>query len=97
MNYLLLNVVVWEQWQCEIAAMLRFAGGLHLVSGRIVIEAELDSSRVAARLRHVYKGLYKIDSSMDLFIHGTGIRKAERYVVRVVENTDKLARVTGIN
>lgn len=47
---------------------------LHLVSGRIVIEAELDSSRVAARLRHVFKGLYKIDSSM-VVIHGTGIRK----------------------
>ena len=29
----------------EVAATLRFAGGLHIVSGRIVIEAELDTRR----------------------------------------------------
>ena len=31
--------------------MLRFAGGLHIVSGRIVIEAELDTGVAARRLR----------------------------------------------
>ena len=30
--------------KAEVAAILRFAGGLHLVSGRIVIEAELDTA-----------------------------------------------------
>ena len=30
--------------KAEVSAILRFAGGLHLVSGRIVIEAELDTS-----------------------------------------------------
>mgnify|MGYP002717867810 CR=1 FL=1 len=29
--------------KAEIAAMLRFAGGLHIVGGRIVVEAELDT------------------------------------------------------
>ena len=29
--------------KAEVSAILRFAGGLHLVSGRIVIEAELDT------------------------------------------------------
>ena len=28
----------------EVCAILRFSGGLHLVGGRILIEAELDSS-----------------------------------------------------
>ena len=31
--------------------MLRFAGGLHIVSGRIVVEAELDTGAAARRLR----------------------------------------------
>ena len=35
----------------EMAALLRFSGGLHIVSGRVVVEAELDTGNVARRLR----------------------------------------------
>ena len=35
----------------EVAATLRFAGGLHIIGGRIVIEAELDTANAARRLR----------------------------------------------
>src|SRR3982750_11131 len=35
----------------EMAALLRFAGGLHIVSGRVVVEAELDTGATARRLR----------------------------------------------
>lgn len=34
--------------KAEVSAMLRFSGGLHLISGRVVIEAELDTA-IAAR------------------------------------------------
>jgi len=39
--------------KAEVSALLRFAGGLHLASGHIVIEAELDTgqSRRRALLR----------------------------------------------
>ena len=37
--------------RAEMAALLRFAGGLHIVSGRVVVEAELDTGAVARRLR----------------------------------------------
>ena len=37
--------------KAEVSAILRFAGGLHLVSGRIVIEAELDTGIAARRRR----------------------------------------------
>ena len=45
--------------KAEMAALLRFAGGLHLVGGsetsrvasRIVVEAELDTGSTARRLR----------------------------------------------
>ena len=35
--------------KAEIATTLRFAGGLHIVAGRIVIEAELDTAASARR------------------------------------------------
>src|SRR6266704_762952 len=37
--------------KAEVSTLLRFAGGLHLASGRIVIEAELDTGATARRLR----------------------------------------------
>src|SRR4051812_49769233 len=37
--------------KAEVSAMLRFAGGLHIVGGRIVVEAELDTAAAARRLR----------------------------------------------
>src|SRR5882757_2500371 len=37
--------------KAEVSSTLRFAGGLHLVGGRIVVEAELDTGSVARRLR----------------------------------------------
>ena len=36
--------------RAEVAALLRFAGGLHIVGGRVVVEAELDTGSVARRL-----------------------------------------------
>ena len=36
--------------KAEVSATLRFAGGLHIISGRIVIEAELDTGIAARRL-----------------------------------------------
>ena len=37
--------------KAEVSAMLRFAGGLHIVGGRIVVEAEVDNGATARRLR----------------------------------------------
>ena len=33
--------------KAEVSTMLRFAGGLHIVSGKIVVEAELDTGAAA--------------------------------------------------
>ena len=40
--------------KAEVSAMLRFAGGLHIISGRIVIEAEVDLASTARRLASGY-------------------------------------------
>ena len=37
--------------KAESAALLRFAGAIHLIQGRIVLEAELDTAAAARRLR----------------------------------------------
>ncbi|KWZ72622.1 MAG: DNA-binding protein WhiA [Winkia neuii] len=79
----------------ELAAMLRFAGGLHLVSRRIVIEAEVDSEEVMERTTALLDELYNIDSQV-IVVSGGGLRREGRYVIRVVAGAERLARLTGL-
>ena len=79
----------------EVAALLRFAGGLHLVGGRILIEAELDSSVAVRRLRAFLTALYNVESLV-VVVSGSSLRRGKRYVVRVVHRADELARLTGL-
>ena len=81
--------------KAEVSSLLRFAGGLHLVAGHIVIEAELDTGAAARRLK---KDLFEIyGHTCDIArVQQAGLRKGARYLVRVVEGGDVLARQTGI-
>jgi DNA-binding protein WhiA len=81
--------------KAEVSSILRFAGGLHLVAGHIVIEAELDTGAEARRLK---KDLFEIyGHGCDIaMVQQSGLRKGTRYLVRVVEGGDALARQTGI-
>jgi hypothetical protein len=81
--------------KAEVSALLRFAGGLHLVAGKIVVEAELDAGQIARRLRKDIVELYGHDAEMSV-LQGSGIRKGARYVVRVVQGGDVLAKQTGL-
>ena len=81
--------------KAEVSALLRFAGGLHLVAGQIVVEAELDAGQIARRLRKDIIELYGHDAEMSV-LQGSGIRKGARYVVRVVQGGDVLAKQTGL-
>ncbi|NMW64657.1 DNA-binding protein WhiA [Mobiluncus mulieris] len=93
----LARVVVQSRtdFRAEVATLLRFAGGLHLVAGNIVIEAELDSPLAAKRLQIALVDLYHAASSV-VVVHGGGIRKSDRFVVRVVQKAEKLAHDTGL-
>jgi cell division protein WhiA len=79
----------------EIAAMLRFAGGLHIIGGRIVIEAELDTANAARRLRRDIAELYGHRAEV-LVLSPSGLRKSSRFVLRVVHDGEALARQTGL-
>ncbi|WP_296605660.1 DNA-binding protein WhiA [Nocardioides sp.] len=81
--------------KAEVASMLRFAGGLHIVSGRIVVEAEFDTGASARRLRTNIAEVYGHQSDV-VMVQGNGIRKGSRYIVRVVKDGEALARQTGL-
>ena len=81
--------------KAEVAATLRFAGGLHIISGRIVIEAELDTGIAARRLRQAIAEVYGHASDV-IVVSGGALRRGNRYVVRVVKDGEALARQTGL-
>jgi DNA-binding protein WhiA len=79
----------------ELAALLRFAGGLHIISNRIAVEAELDSPQIARRLRKDLAELYGVRSEVSV-ISGGSTRTQSSYLVRVIEGGETLARQTGL-
>src|ERR1044072_3138852 len=81
--------------RAEVASLLRFAGGLHIVSGRVVVEAEGDLGIIARRLRQDIYDLYG-DNAVVHVLTASGIRKSTRYVVRVAKDGEALARQTGL-
>ncbi|MFL6180771.1 MAG: DNA-binding protein WhiA, partial [Actinomycetes bacterium] len=81
--------------KAEVSTMLRFSSALHLVSGHIVLEAELDTGVAARRLRKDISEVYGHSSDLAVLAAG-GLRKGTRYVVRVVKDGDALAKQTGL-
>lgn len=84
-----------ESRRAEIATMLRFAGGIHLVSGQIVVEGEFDTGNAARRLRAGIRELYDFDCDI-IVVNSSGMRRGTRYVVRQVRRGEDLARLTGL-
>jgi DNA-binding protein WhiA len=77
------------------AALLRFAGGLHIVSGRVVVEAELDANKTARRLLREISEVYGYQCETHVLASG-GLRKGSHFIVRVVKDGEALARQTGL-
>ena len=81
--------------KAEVSALLRFSGGLHIVAGQIVVEADLDTGATARRLRKDLTEIFNQESEISIVQSG-GLRKSNRYIVRVVTGGDHLARQTGL-
>ncbi len=90
-----LNVRKSSERKAEVSATLRFAGGLHIISGRIVVEAEVDLASTARRLRSAIAEVYGHGCEI-IVVSGGGLRRGNRYVVRVVRDGESLARQTGL-
>jgi cell division protein WhiA len=71
--------------------LLRFAGGLHISAGKIIIEVELDTAQVARRLRKDIAEVFGHESELSV-VSASGIRKGSRYIVRVLADGDALAQ-----
>lgn len=81
--------------KAEVSALLRFSGGLHIVAGQIVVEADLDAGATARRLRKDLTDVFNQDSEIAV-VQPSGLRKGNRYIVRVVTGGEHLARQTGL-
>ncbi|MDP3209547.1 MAG: DNA-binding protein WhiA, partial [Rhodoglobus sp.] len=79
----------------ELATILRFSGGLHLISGRIAVESEVDTEHLAKRIRKDIAELYGVRSDISV-VSASGVRRTSHYLVRVLEGGETLARQTGL-
>lgn len=60
--------------RAEVSTLLRFAGGLHVVAGRIVTAAELDAGSTAKRLRTAIGEFYGYPSTVRVLTAGACAR-----------------------
>lgn len=81
--------------KAEVSTILRFTSGLHLVSGRIVIESEVDMEATALRLQYNIAELYGHESEITS-VSGGGLRRGGRYILRVNNGGEALARQAGL-
>ncbi|ALC05992.1 Putative sporulation transcription regulator WhiA [Corynebacterium deserti GIMN1.010] len=79
----------------EVSALLRFAGEMQSVGGRLVIEANVDSLEVGQRLQKFIHSLYSADVALNT-VNPTGTRKTPKYLIRIIDNADEIARRTGL-
>lgn len=78
----------------ELATILRFSGGLHLISGRIAIEIELEDQQLSRRISRAILELYGIHSEVSA-VSATS-KKVSGYQIRVLKDGELLARQTGL-
>ena len=74
--------------KAEISTILRF-------TGRIVVEAEVDSEQTALRMQQTIAEIYGHEAEITS-VSGGGLRRGGRYIVRVDAGGEALARQTGL-
>ncbi|MEV8254023.1 DNA-binding protein WhiA [Rhodoglobus sp. NPDC076762] len=80
----------------ELATILRFSGGLHLISGRIAVESELETELLARRVRRDIAEIYGVRSEISRVASSGGGRRTNNLLVRVLDGGETLARQTGL-
>lgn len=79
----------------ELTTLLRFSGGLHSIAGRVAVEAEVDSPPLARRAVRDLVELYGVRPDVKE-VQASGTRQGVRWVVRVLDGGETLARQTGL-
>lgn len=78
----------------ELATLLRFCGGLHLISGRIAIEVELSEVELARRISRVLGEVFSTKSEISVI--NASSKRDKGYLLRVSGHGELLARQTGL-
>ncbi|MDO4241823.1 MAG: DNA-binding protein WhiA [Microbacteriaceae bacterium] len=79
----------------ELAAALRVAGGLHVVNGRVTLEAEFHTPQIVQRMRKTLVELYNTFSEAKQLPHGS-LKPGDPMFLVSVNNGDVLARRLGL-
>lgn len=79
----------------EVTTILRFAGGLHSIAGRVAVEAEVDAEALARRVVRDIVEIYGVRPDVAQVQPGAG-QDGARFAVRVVAAGETLARQTGL-
>lgn len=79
----------------ELATILRLAGGLHTISGRIALEAELHTPTIVQRVRKDLAEIYGVRSDAKQMPAASTRPGAPQFVVRVLDG-ETLARQLGL-
>ncbi|MBP3087666.1 DNA-binding protein WhiA [Corynebacterium sp. sy017] len=79
----------------EIAAIIRFAGTVDVMAGKVVIDIELDNQLVAKRVSQELHDVFASDVYfMDLGLSSS--RKTHKHLLRISEEADVLMRRVGL-
>lgn len=81
--------------KAEASTLLRFSGGLHIISGKVVVEAEFDTGSVARRTRATIAEVFGHQAALSV-IAPSGIRRGNRYVLTVAQDGGRLAKQAGL-
>ncbi len=79
----------------EVATILRLAGGLHTISGRIALEVELHTPQIVQRVRKDLAELYGVRSEAKQLPPSSTRPGAPQFLVRVIDG-ETLARQLGL-
>src|SRR5690606_19674863 len=79
----------------ELATVLRLAGGLHTISGRIALEAELHTPAIVQRVRKNLAEMYGVRSEAKQTPAASARPGTPQFVVRVLDG-ETLARQLGL-
>lgn len=84
-----------EEIRAEVSSTLRLAGGINRISGRVVVDADLDHAPTAKRLRDNITKYFGYEPEL-IPLGTTGKGSGNRYLLRVVSGGAKLASMTGL-
>lgn len=81
--------------RAEVASLMRLSGGVRIIGGQVIIEAELGTAATAQWLCGALHDLYDVVGDVSV-ISAMGRGRRARYLLRVVRDGESVARRSGL-